>query len=338
MTQISVIMPVHNTEKYVDRAIESILNQTYWDFELIVIDDASTDKSLDIVNHYKNLDPRIVIFTNKTNQGISRSRNIGLQNARGEFIAVMDSDDVSHPERFEKQIDYLNAHPKIGVIGANYTVVDENGIAYRTSKLPESPPQIWWTMFFSNSIAHSSAMIRRSILVDRKITYSEEFSCAVDYDLFFQIMRYSPMVNLPDSLFLYRQHGKNISKTNRSDQEFIDATITRSHTQDYLTFQLPENYGSALKDYRNIKTKKDAYNICRAMTGLYRKVKVFNPDMTLEDEQFIKTDYSSRVYKLWKHQLTNPLILPYLFYALIINQNLLKTFFRDLLKHTKIDG
>ena len=67
MTQISVIMPVHNTEKYVDRAIESILNQTYWDFELIVIDDASTDKSLDIVNHYKNLDPRIVIFTNKTN-------------------------------------------------------------------------------------------------------------------------------------------------------------------------------------------------------------------------------------------------------------------------------
>ncbi|MCJ7658159.1 MAG: glycosyltransferase family 2 protein [Anaerolineales bacterium] len=319
---ISVIMPVYNTEKYVSQAIESILIQTYRDLELIIIDDASTDDSLKILRSYEKRDPRIRILTNDSNQGISRARNLGLQLARGEYIAVMDSDDISLPDRFEKQIDYLTANPHVGVVGTNYTLVHENGIAHRTSKLVESSSQIWWMMFFSSAVAHATAMMRRSIFIDKKIKYDERYSCAVDYDLFFQIMHDYPMANLPESLFLYRQHDQNISKTNQSEQQAYDAVITRSHTQGYLPFQLPENYGSAVKDFRKIRSKRDAFSICRALTGIYRQAKKHHPGMTPEDKHFIRMDYSSKIFELWHYQLTNLRVIPYLFYALSLNKKL----------------
>lgn len=108
--KVSVIMPAYNAEKFIEKTINSILNQTYTDFELLIIDDCSTDNTMDVVRRIK--DNRIRIINNKTNQGIAKSRNIGLANAKGEYIALMDNDDLTVVDRFEKEVCYLENHPE----------------------------------------------------------------------------------------------------------------------------------------------------------------------------------------------------------------------------------
>jgi len=115
---ISVVMPVYNTEKFVAEAIESILAQTFTDFEIIIIDDCSTDKSWQIIQDFSEKDQRIVTIQNSENQGLARSLNKGLKIAKGQFIARMDADDISMPQRFEIQLDFLKNHPDVGVVGS----------------------------------------------------------------------------------------------------------------------------------------------------------------------------------------------------------------------------
>lgn len=130
---VSVIMPVYNTQKYLKEAIDSILNQTYSNFELILINDGSTDNSLDIIIDYAKKDKRIVVLSRSTN-GFIDAVNDGVCIARGEYIARMDSDDISHPERFQKQVDYLNTHEDIYLLGTNYSLMFDEDLSEKTRK------------------------------------------------------------------------------------------------------------------------------------------------------------------------------------------------------------
>ena len=123
--QISVVLPVYNEEKYIEECIWSILNQTYNNFELIIVDDASTDRSLEIINTFN--DPRIQLFSNKKNLGIAKSLNKGCLNVRGEFIARIDANDIAVKTRFEKQLKYLNNNPNCAVVFSPVLIIDENG-------------------------------------------------------------------------------------------------------------------------------------------------------------------------------------------------------------------
>lgn len=158
MIKISVVMPAYNAEKYIGQAIESILNQTYSNFEFIIINDGSNDKTKEVILSYK--DDRIIYLENERNFGIVVTLNKGLEKANGEYIARMDADDIAEPNRFEKQIKYLDKNIEIGVLGSGICTFGEN-IESKKRLFTTNADQLKAELIFSSCIAHPTVMIRK---------------------------------------------------------------------------------------------------------------------------------------------------------------------------------
>src|SRR5947207_2799562 len=161
---ISVVMPVYNGERFVGEAVESILAQTYGDFELLIVDDGSTDRTAEILSAFAERDPRVIVQTHATNAGFRDALNDGCRAARGTFVARMDADDVSLPHRFAAQIQALAQDPRIGVIGSCVQLIDERGKPARIRPVPIQPALVAWSMLFFNSLVHPAVMMRRDVL------------------------------------------------------------------------------------------------------------------------------------------------------------------------------
>jgi len=183
--QISVVLPVYNEEKYIRECIGSILNQTYNNFELIIVDDASTDRSMEIINTFN--DPRIKLFCNKKNLGIAISLNKGCLNARGEFIARIDANDIATEDRFEEQLKYFEGKANCAVVFSPVLIIDKNGNSTGEISGDYIPPDMIQTwLFYKNCFYHTTALIRKSALSD--IPY-DETSFTEDYDLWVDLLR-----------------------------------------------------------------------------------------------------------------------------------------------------
>lgn len=215
--KVSVIMSVYNGEKFLRDSIESILNQTFNDFEFIIIDDCSTDKTADIIKTYSYRDPRIRIITNEQNLGLTKSLNIGINESRGEFIARMDSDDVTLPERFEKQVRFLDENKDYGVVGAWAKVIDDLGVEVDEFDWETDDKTIRKNLIKWNSMIHPLAMIRKDIL-EKVGMYSENLRYAQDYDLWFRVAKVSKLANLPEFLLKYRISNKSITASKNKEQ------------------------------------------------------------------------------------------------------------------------
>ena len=215
MPKISVLIPTYNTrEEYLREAIESVLRQTFADFEFIILDDCSPDPNVEkVVKSYA--DSRIRFYKNEQNIGISKTRNKLIELARGEYLAVMDHDDVSLPERFEKEAAYLDTHPDVGLVSCKAEKFPHGGL----TKNPENDKDIKLAMMRSCPITHSACMIRKSVLVDNDIRYEEEFSPSEDYALYVRLMKVTKFHNLPEVLFRYRWHATNTSITQADKME-----------------------------------------------------------------------------------------------------------------------
>jgi glycosyltransferase involved in cell wall biosynthesis/tRNA A37 methylthiotransferase MiaB len=209
--KISVIMSVYNGAEHLEDAIKSILKQTQPNFEFIIINDASTDSTSEILAKFD--DPRIVIITNDENLGLTRSLNIGFKIAKGEYIARMDADDISHPLRFEKQVFFLDGHPDCLVVGTWTVVIGEDGRHLDLWKTEAEACRLE----VSNPIVHGSAMIRKKIL-EKLGGYNEQFRYAQDYDLWIRISEYGRLCNLQEKLYYWRCHKKSISVSKKNDQ------------------------------------------------------------------------------------------------------------------------
>ncbi|MHA1381749.1 MAG: glycosyltransferase [Candidatus Helarchaeota archaeon] len=207
--RVSVIMPVFNGEKFLCKAVDSILLQTYKDFEFIIIDDGSKDESQRIIKEYS--DSRIKLYVNEVNQGIVNTLNKGLSKAKGKYIARMDCDDISLPHRFEKQVEFLDKNENIGILGSYVKIVDKNLKALPTTLKPISNLQIKWKLLYDCPIMHPSVMFRK-ILIDKYGKYSFRFPHAEDYELWSRLTNYVEFHNLRDELILLRQHSENIGK------------------------------------------------------------------------------------------------------------------------------
>uniref|UniRef100_A9AAL8 Glycosyl transferase family 2 n=1 Tax=Methanococcus maripaludis (strain C6 / ATCC BAA-1332) TaxID=444158 RepID=A9AAL8_METM6 len=221
---VSVIMPNYNNEKYLAEAIESILNQTYEHFEFIIIDDCSTDNSWHIIQNYAKKDNRIKMFRNEVNLKIVKTRNKGfeLMSPHSKYIAIFDSDDVSMPERLEKQINFSEKNVDYGLIGSHTLIIDENSkiIGYR--KYETDLKKIIKNMVKKNQFAQPSVMIRKSVLDDVGY-YDEKYTRCQDYDLWFRIAKSFKIENLDEFLIKYR-----ISKTQGKSthlKESLDFTL-----------------------------------------------------------------------------------------------------------------
>lgn len=233
--KITVLMPVYNEEKFLREAIESILHQTFGDFELILLDDGSIDGSPAILAEYAHQDPRVSLVKNETNQGLIQTLNHGLEIANGEYIARMDADDISLPERFDRQVAYMDQHPEVGVLGTNIAQIDEKGRLMNRGRpldsRPISPTVISWMMLWRCAIYHPTVMIRRSVLRQTGFAYNPRFRHAEDYDLWTRLNKHTVIASLPEVLVYYRVHTNNISVLFKKEQkEKAQAIIRRQLT------------------------------------------------------------------------------------------------------------
>jgi glycosyltransferase involved in cell wall biosynthesis len=210
--KISVMMSVYNGERYLKCALDSILSQTFTDFEFIIINDGSTDGSRKILESYK--DERIRLFSNE-NKGQMKSLNEAIGYSIGEYIAILDADDLSLPERFEKQVTFMDSNPGVAMCGSLVDFIDKDGNFIETYKVPISSREIRREMFFHCPFIHSSVMIRKSVL-DKIGYYNESFHRAHDYELWTRIVYRYPTYNLPEVLVWYRSHDHQFTKHNRS--------------------------------------------------------------------------------------------------------------------------
>ena len=229
---VTVIMPVYNSERYVAEAIESILDQTFTDFEFLIIDDASTDRTKSIIKSYK--DPRIHVIEKPDNTGYTRSLNLGLKKAKGRYIARMDSDDISFPERFEKQVSFLNANPKYILCGTSYSIIDQD----HQVLLPKTNKEIRLNLLRTNCIAHPTIMLKKDIIKKYSLQYDPKMEPSEDYDLWVRLLPLGKLYNLQEVLLKYRLHNSSVSRKRIREQEVAAVEVKLKLLQksnDYIT-------------------------------------------------------------------------------------------------------
>ena len=233
---LSVIMTNYNTpEDFLRQAIESILNQSFSDFEFIIVDDASTDPSLSIIESYH--DDRIILLKNTENIGLTKSLNKALAVCKGDFIARMDSDDISEPERFEKQVDFMSDHPDVIVCGTwakligDWQKTHSNEIAKR--KIPSSEEFKIYQLFSNNpNIVHPSAMFNKKLLLENGIKYDERFIYSQDYKMWIECNRVAKCAIVEEVLLEYRVHGNAISTSKKEIQDDCVQRIIEEQLKD----------------------------------------------------------------------------------------------------------
>lgn len=210
--KISVIMPVYNASEYLPEAIESILNQTYSNFEFIILNDNSTDNSLTIIEKYHVIDKRIQLINKTKNVGPATLRNEGIDVAKGEYIALMDADDISELTRFEKQIAVFNNNCDIDLCATNYTKFCENKNEEYVKHF-ENHPEIKYNFLFGCYIANPTIMMKKKILDGYR--YNSSFFPVDDYELLSRLILNFTFYNIQESLLKYRWHENNISQTKK---------------------------------------------------------------------------------------------------------------------------
>lgn len=238
---VSIVMTVYNDIKYIEESINSILNQTYKNFEFIIIDDASTDGTQSLLKQYSITDNRLKVIYNKNNIGFIRSLNKGFKHAKGKYIARQDADDISLPKRLETQVRYLENNQNIGLCGTWIKIIDHNGRFHnKIKKHPSSPYSIQWNLSFFCCIAHSSVMIRTTI-IDKNGAYNPKFQFVEDYELWVRLSKTTLLANIPKFLVLYREHGLNISTTKTKEQEQGTISISKQSISEILGIEVPES-------------------------------------------------------------------------------------------------
>ncbi len=256
--KVSVIMGVYNGEKYLSSAVESILNQTFKDFEFIIINDGSTDNTKKILESYS--DPRIRLF-NQTNIGLTKTLNRGLQKSRGEYIARQDADDISNCLRLERQLECLEKNPSLSLVGTHVGFIDGNNKRFSVWHPPEDHENIVTALKKYNCFCHGSVVFKK-VCVDKVGGYRDFFTYTQDYDLWCRIVEGYKTMNLPEVLYEFRKEAGTISRKKLSKQlEYHLLTILLSQDRvqkgkERYIDMTDKNPLHVLKYYYGLKSKE----------------------------------------------------------------------------------
>lgn len=212
---VSVVMPVFNGERYLDEAVRSILDQTFSDFEFIIIDDGSTDRTSAILKSYTDVRIKVV---GQRHQGLIVSLNQGLAIARGEYVARMDSDDIAIAHRLERQVAFLTTHRGTGILGTACRIIDATARDLGLRQWPINDLEIRWTSLFSSPFGHPTVILRRDILTKHGLEYADVFHMVEDYDLWIRALNHTRGANLDEPLLKYRVHGDRVTSKFRDQQ------------------------------------------------------------------------------------------------------------------------
>ena len=243
-------MPVYNAEPFLSEALSSILSQTFSDFELICIDDGSTDNSLNIINHYGASDKRIKVVT-RENKGLVSTLNEALSLARYDYIARMDADDICDRLRLEKQYLFLKNNPQFAVVGCSYEIIDEYGGLLGRRYLPANPFFVKNMLIFGSSLCHPSVMFNKGLLKEN--LFYNNYSACEDLELWFRLASDGYlMTNLSKLLFKYRITNTSISRSNKSKQIVGSAGIAEKFNPGILSFNVAERIYSKKMSFRDM--------------------------------------------------------------------------------------
>lgn len=228
---VSVVMAVHNGSDWIVKSVESILEQTYDNLELIIVNDSSTDNSATLINAIN--DSRIRLFENENQSGLVQSLNYGISQARGKYIARMDADDISLPERISSQVEVLKNDASIVAVGAWITLVDENDKTIEQWEYPESTKMIMWNQFFNSGFAHPSTLFLVSAF-KKAGGYLSDHKYAEDFDLWSRLGEVGNLYNIQKPLLLYRMHSSSISHSFDDKQTLARHKISTLHIKNYM--------------------------------------------------------------------------------------------------------
>ena len=251
---VTVFMAAYNAEAHIQYAIESILNQSYQDFELLIVDDGSTDSTVKIVNSYT--DQRIRLIQNSKNEGLIYTRNIALTEAQGKLLAILDSDDIATPNRLAIQVSEFSKRPRLGILGSPATVIDQWGQQTgRRLEQPTGAQKVFTTLLFRNPIVHSSMMLRMEAF--KQIGGYQNHPYAEDYDLIIRIAYHYEIDNFPQPLVAYRMHEASTSSIYKYEMAH-QLYLIKKEQIDYLKANLdptillehPAHNKLSLADYR----------------------------------------------------------------------------------------
>lgn len=312
---ISVVMPVHNGGHFLAAALQSILNQSYDNFEFIIIDDASTDTSLSVIKEFD--DPRIKLVINEQNLGVTRSLNKAITYAQGRFIARHDCDDVALPTRLEKQLSYLQNNPDVACVGCNLIIINSDGKKTGEWQYPASSELVAWKLLFNSAIAHPASMFSLDVF-NRVGGYNESIKKAQDYELWSRMSKEHKLANIGEPLVKYRIHENAISQSKADEQIRVRKMISSKNIAEL-------NYELSGYDFVSSRT-----NSCSTFTVFNEKLHVLkkafsskhcldNRNMKLIDNecnnmlinQFLQLDYFDRV-KAFFQSKSKAFLLPHL--------------------------
>jgi glycosyltransferase involved in cell wall biosynthesis len=269
--RVTVLIAVYNGEPFLQQAIKSVLEQTYTDFELLIVDDASSDNTNEIILSF--LDERIRLIRNENNQGAAYSRNRGIENALGDFIAVLDADDIMYSHRLSSQAAFLDAHPEIALVGGAYDIIDKDGNKLQTMAHPADPIVLRWKLLFRNPIATSASTFRKAAALavggyDQRYLVGEDFSFNV------RLSQHHLLAQLSDTVGAYRVHGSGLTGPNpgklheepvKVSQENIGALIGKD-VELSVVYLLN---GKVEKDTANVQELEKAYEILEDCLNIF---------------------------------------------------------------------
>ena len=236
--KVSVVMSVYNGSRYLRESIESILSQSFTDFEFIIIDDGSTDNTWEILTQYSDRDRRIRLFQNEKNLGLTKSLNKGLRLARGEYIARQDADDVSLTQRFEKQVALLNNHPESVLASCNVEVINPEGkTVAKHEQACDSKFVAWYLLFYNHIAGHSQVMFRREPVIDLG-GYCEARRYSQDYELWSRLIKVGDIVILPEALQQQRLHNNSVSAQKGSQQQTLSLSQSKQNLERLIAEEL----------------------------------------------------------------------------------------------------
>ena len=258
---ISVIMPVYNCAPYIEQAVNSILNQTLTSFEFLIIDDASTDKTAEIIQRIE--DSRIKLIIKQKNSGYTNSLNMALSLAKGKYIARMDGDDFSYPERFTSQVDFLEKNEDISIVGSSFCIMNSN----KRVSHPTSSEECKVRLLHSTVLGHPTVMLRRQFLSDFNLQYDASKESTEDYDLWVRASAVGNISNVPEVLLDYRVHESQVSVLRKQLQSDIADQVRLQYAKVHFNDLIQGKESLYLKFVTNAITDFESYLLCKELAA-----------------------------------------------------------------------
>ena len=302
---VSVILPVYNGDEHLTECIESVLSQTYDNFEFIIVDDASTDNTPQILKEFAMRDNRIKVITHAVNQKQTAAANTACQNAGGKYIARMDADDIALPHRFKEQVEFMEKNPDIGILGSWIHIIDNNGKIHEIMKTNISQGSLGWSLIFDVSFISSSVMMRKDIIEQVGFYQTHQ---AEDYDLWSRVNTIASVANLPKVLQQVRVWSGQVSHTVPRETRNCTLQIMKKNMQLLLNDSsidlklvevirsITENNQPELESDLLVK----ASSLIKALYNTY----ISKTDLSKEEKKIVDVDAFQKLYKLANWQFS----------------------------------